>query len=25
VCVGKDGQPARIPDHLRAVLPRMDH
>ena len=25
VCVGKDGRPARIPDHLRAVLPRMDH
>ena len=25
VCVGKDGRPARIPDYLRAVLPRMDH
>jgi acyl-CoA thioester hydrolase len=25
VCVGKDGRAARIPDYLRAVLPRMDH
>ncbi len=25
VCVGKDGKPARIPDYLRAALPRMDH
>ncbi|MGH6893643.1 MAG: YbgC/FadM family acyl-CoA thioesterase, partial [Dongiaceae bacterium] len=23
VCVGKDGRPARIPDYLRAALPRM--
>jgi acyl-CoA thioester hydrolase len=24
VCVGKDGKPARIPDYVRAALPRMD-
>ncbi len=24
VCVGKDGKPARIPDYVRAALPRID-
>jgi acyl-CoA thioester hydrolase len=24
VCIGQDGRPARIPDHVRGVLPRVD-
>ena len=24
VCVGKDGKPARVPDYVRAALPRID-
>jgi len=24
VCIGQDGRPARIPDHVRGMLPRVD-